>query len=157
LITIQNIIDSINSILVEQYPTCTVYIQKVPEGFKRPSFFIQLITGDSKDCTATLTNENLIFQIVYFAPISDYYIEDELNQISIADIIKKVFKKGYVKVEDRAIKITNFQSTARDEEIYTTLELEYIDDRFDDNDPNNPVNIDNTAPKMNNIIFKSRS
>jgi hypothetical protein len=151
LITTQKIIDTVNQLLVNQYPTFTVYIQKVPEGFERPSFFIQQVTEDSSDFSVSLTNENLILQLVYFAPVSDYYIEDELNQLTVHGMLKIIFNKGFINVEDRAIKIKNNQGFTRDNEAYRTLEFDYIEGRPTDSDITGipPASV----PNMDNIVL----
>lgn len=154
MISAQDIIDSINDIIVELYPTCTVYIQKVPKDFDRPSFFIQLVTGASTDANVSLTDENVIIEVVYFAPVDDFNIEDEINELAVSSTLRNTFKKGYLKVQDRALKITKLSSTPRDSEVYMSLQFEYLDSRYDDNDPDNPTNIENNTPLMNNIILK---
>jgi hypothetical protein len=129
MITIQNIIDEINGLILSKFPASTFYIQNIPEGFERPSFFIELISSGSEDNNISITEEEMSIQIVYFAPVDDYYIADSKNQYLVSDTVKNIFRKGYINVGDRAVKITKTTGGPRDNEVYISINLQYFEDR----------------------------
>jgi hypothetical protein len=129
MINALKIIDEVNRLIVEKYPDCTVYINNMPEGFERPSFFIDLIFDSSSSNNRALTDERVSLQLVYFSPVNGHFLSDATSKLAVHSELKNMFQAGFIKVDDRAIKITSYQSVPRDNEVYGTLDLEYVDDR----------------------------
>ncbi|MBW9158875.1 phage tail terminator family protein [Clostridium tagluense] len=128
------LMDIINSIstLIAKKSEATIYIQNIGEGFDRPSFFISNINNGTDDLNRAVINNNIFIQIVYFAPWDNYENVDAENQYNTYDILMSIFKKGYFKVGDRAVKIAQLTGGPRGAEIYLTLNLNITEQKQDD-------------------------
>lgn len=129
MITIMKIINAVNKMLYQAYPDSDFHIQEIPEGFKRPSFFIDLISDSSKDNNILLTDDKVNIQVVYFAPENEHKIRLKENQLEVYSNIKSLFKKGFVQVEDRAVKIENLEGAPRDNEVYLTIDFSFTEEK----------------------------
>ena len=121
--------DEINRLLVEKYPNFTVYINKIPQDFERPSFAIEFIRNSPEEVNKGIIKEIDYFTITYFAEVDDYYNTDKFNLQNVLVNIQKIFRKGYIKIEDRAIKVKTSNGGSNDDEIYLDLQFEYYEDR----------------------------
>ena len=121
--------DEINRLLVEKYPNFTVYINKIPQDFERPSFAIEFIRNSPEEVNKGIIKEIDYFTITYFAEVDDYYNTDKFNLQNVLVNIQKIFRKGYIKIEDRAIKVKTSSGGSNDDEIYLDLQFEYYESR----------------------------
>jgi hypothetical protein len=128
MITNQKIIDEVNRLLVEIYPNYTVYINQVKDGFERPSFFIEFIIDNSSEINKNTTDESLFLQLTYFAKEDKFGLVDSIEQQEVLIKLKNLFKKGYITVEDRAIRV-NASGITVDGEIGLNLKFSYFEDR----------------------------
>jgi hypothetical protein len=129
VITVQKIIDEVNSLILEKYPENTFYIQDIPEGFERPSFFIEMVNNPSSDANKFTTEEEVSLQITYFAAVDDYYSSDMINKLAVCETVKTIFKKGFIVIGDQTIMITSLNSEPRGNEIFISTTLQYFEDR----------------------------
>ena len=121
--------DEINKLLVKKYPNFTVYINKIPQDFERPSFAIEFIRNSLEEVNKGIIRETDYFTITYFAELDDYYNTDKFNLQNVLLNIQRVFRSGYIKIEDRAIKVKTSNGGSNDDEIYLDLQFEYYEDR----------------------------
>lgn len=131
MITILNIIDAINDLLLTKYPEYTHYIEEIPQGFERPSFYIQAVTDSWQDANRATTIENPSFQVVYFANVDAHNLSSVSERLGVYSAVKNLFKPGYVMTEGKAIKLAEngFKGEIRDNEVFFTLDFEYFEDR----------------------------
>lgn len=132
---LNEVIDSVNAVIVENFPDIEVNVTNQGEGFKRPSFFITSIQNTTEDMNRWIYNNNMLIQIVYFSPLDDYQNVDSINQNDTSDKLKKAFAQGFIKVGDRAAKIKNITGGPRDGEVYLTLDIDLTDERIDTSAP----------------------
>ena len=121
--------DEINRLLVEKYPNFTVYINKIPQDFERPSFAIEFIRNSPEEVNKGIIKEIDYFTITYFAELDDYYNTDKFNLQNVLLNIQRIFRSGYIKIEDRAIKVKTSSGGSNDDEIYLDLQFEYYESR----------------------------
>lgn len=131
--------DEINKILVKRYPTLTVYIDKIPKDFERPSFLIEYVTSSQDSISKDTLKEQLFYTITYFSNVDEYYNVDKMDLHSVLVEVLKVFRIGYIRVEDRAVNIRASSGGSNENEIYIDLQLEYFDDRLEESEEYNKV------------------
>ncbi|MBS6501883.1 MAG: hypothetical protein KH415_09660 [Clostridium sp.] len=124
--------DEINKLLVKKYPSLTVYINKVPKDFERPSFLIEYITSSQDQVNKNTLKEQLFYTITYFSTVDEYYNTDKLELHSVLVEVLKVFRVGYINIEDRAITIKASSGGSNENEIYIDLQLEYFENRIEE-------------------------
>jgi hypothetical protein len=128
MITNQKIIDEVNKLLVQEYPQYPVYINKVPNNFERPSFFIKFIIESSEDVNRSVSAESVYLQLIYFANEDEYGITDSIEQQEGLRKLKTIFSAGYIRVEDRAVKVKATGKTV-DGEIALDMAFSYYEEK----------------------------
>lgn len=68
-----------------------IYTEKVPYGFQRPSFLLELLPWCSMDLTACIREYPISWQVVYFPPRDDAGNEDVENLHDVAIRMDEVF------------------------------------------------------------------
>lgn len=142
--------DQINILLVNRYPSLTVYINREPKDFERPSFLIEYITSNSDSISKDIIKEKLYYTITYFSEVDEYYNTDKLDLHSVLVEVLKIFRCGYIKIEDRSITVKASSGGSNDNEIYIDLELEYLEDRAEED-----IDIDNIGEINNKLNLRS--
>ena len=120
-------LNAIRSLLKTKFLTITrTYINTVPSGFKRPSFFVQFVTATEEHLCKRMYLSKTTWQIVYFAPDeSSGTTPDPLNQFSVADTLKTALMDAMSIVGDGVIySIVSCEGGPRDNEVYITVKLE---------------------------------
>jgi hypothetical protein len=118
----QTIIDAISDLLVAQYPTFPMNITNQPEGFDRPSFFIEFIQETQTDVNYSVHSGTVSIQITYFAPIDEYYNDDTENQLSVYETVLGLFPRS-LPVGDRYYYINTIVGNMKDHEVFFTINL----------------------------------
>lgn len=142
---INDLINSINVILVQKFPNTKVYLSQSEKEVTRPSFFIRYITSKQKDLNRNSYLDNITMKIIYFAPLDEFMNTDLVSQNEILDAMREIFSSGYIKVLDRAVKIKKLRGRSKNTEIHLKLKIDFIQDK-----------IFNTSesPKAETINFK---
>jgi hypothetical protein len=142
---INELINSINGMLVEKFPDTKVYVSKLEKDLIRPSFFIRYITSKQKDLNRNGYTNNITMKIIYYPPLDEFMNADLMAQNEIWDTMREIFSSGYIKVLDRAVKIKKSRGRAKNTEIHLKLKLDFTQDRTF----NTPQ-----SPKANSINLK---
>lgn len=93
MLGISKVIVAIKKKLNKAFPKIEVQMQDIEEGFKRPSFFIELANIKSKDFMKNFKDNSLTVRIIYFPshPHKNQFellkMMDELDKIFIEDNI----------------------------------------------------------------------
>lgn len=131
MITNQKIIDEVNMLIVKKYPNNPVYIDKVPDGFVRPSFFIEFVIDNSETVNKNTTLETLFLNVIYFGTEDEYGITNTIEKQEVLKILKSIFRQGFIKVDERAISV-KARSKVVDDEIALEITFEYYEQRADE-------------------------
>jgi hypothetical protein len=130
MINNQMIIDEVNRLIVEKYPNTPVYIDKVPDGFARPSFFIEFVIDNSDTVNKNTTFENLFLNVIYFGTEDEYGITNSIEKQEVLNELKAIFRQGFVEVDERAISV-KVRSKVVDDEVALEMTFEYYEQRTD--------------------------
>ena len=126
---------SINKLLVEAFPNFVVYVQDCPKDFKRPSFLIEFVRLSQIDVCRQSVEKTIYLTITCFNEKDKYGRSDMEKLADIQDTVLQLFLKGYVMVEDRAIKVkSSAGGMDTDMAAYIYLQFEYFDNRTDEED-----------------------
>lgn len=127
---INEIINSINGMLIEKFPNTKVYTSKLEKDFARPSFFIHYITSRQIDLNRNSYLNIMTVKIIYYPPLDEFMNVDLIGQNQVWDVMRETFSSGYIKVLDRAVKIRRLRGRAKNTEIHLKLKLEFTEDRI---------------------------
>jgi len=137
MVKINDVIDEINRLIIEKYPTFTAYIDDVPKNFERPSVLIEFVSGNSKRANYKTVNQVFYFTITYFSNLNNYHDADnhDADNLGLNDVlcgILEIFRTGIIGAGDRSINIKATTGGRNDNEIYIDLQTDFYDDVFDD-------------------------
>lgn len=138
------ILNSICKVLADKYKGVPVYIEEVPEGFARPSFFVSLTTEGSALKNKKVVEDTPLYQIVYFGRQNAatqvkaerlYEIRSELKALFLLPGAMKVITDTK-KEKQRYAKVTSFNAEVRHSEdsLYARLGLSFTEDTVPDPD-----------------------
>ncbi|WP_459480245.1 phage tail terminator family protein [Clostridium saccharoperbutylacetonicum] len=127
---INELVNSINNMLVENFPSTKVYLSKTEKDFIRPSFFIRYITSRQKDLNRNSYLNVITIKIIYFSPLDELMNVDLVSQNEVFDRMREIFSSGYIKVLDRAAKIRKLRGRVKNTELHLKLKIDFTQDRI---------------------------
>lgn len=127
---INELVNSINNMLVENFPSTKVYLSKTEKDFIRPSFFIRYITSRQKDLNRNSYLNVITIKIIYFPPLDELMNVDLVSQNEVFDRMREIFSSGYIKVLDRAAKIRKLRGRVKNTELHLKLKIDFTQDRI---------------------------
>ena len=101
--------------LLELYPTHTIYVDDVPQKFKKPSFLINLIDQDYDKRMNVKFNSLLSFDVAYFSNLSE--VKEDCQEVQL-----KLFRAMDLIGSYRAL---NKQATITDNVLHFTFNINY--------------------------------
>lgn len=133
MIKVKDIMTAINKKLAETFPYA-VYVQRQPKDFVRPSFLIEHIRTSQKDVNRSTTAKTAYFTITCFTPLNKHFDVNMEELLELQETVMQLFAVGFLRVNDRAIKVQSSSGGIDDDRAYVDLQFEYFDDRNDDVD-----------------------
>lgn len=127
-------LDAIRSMLKTTFPVVDrIYISTVPDGFKRPSFFVQSVSDKDTHLNKKMFNSRLTWQIVYFASKNNVDVPNVLDQFTVSDILKNtIMEKMELTAPDGTVfNVIECEGGPRDAEVYITVKLDVDMSRTD--------------------------
>ena len=88
MLGISKVIVAIKKKLNKVFPKIEVQMQDIEEGFKRPSFFIELANIKSKDFMKNFKDNSLTVRIIYFP---SHPHKNQLELLKMMDELDKIF------------------------------------------------------------------
>ena len=120
-----NILDAICETIAKEYPKCPIYIDNLPQGFIRPSFYIELVNSRDTDWNFTAQNRQMTFQIMYFGKKDDFNNVSTLEIYPVWNVLERIFYRTLRVDKEDYKKITSTEFLIRDDILYMTLRLEF--------------------------------
>lgn len=119
--------EAILGFLVKTFPEVDdIYIDSTPEGFRRPCFYVGLITTSSDHLSCVMHKSRATWQIVYFAPVNKAQNPDALDQDEVAERTKiGMLQAGNLfGPSGTAYTVLDCTGGPRDSEVYINVRLE---------------------------------
>lgn len=120
-------LDAIRALLTSTFPEVTkIYLNSVPAGFKRPSFFLQLVNSRTQHLNRALYQVTATWQVVYFAPQDQAGEPDVFDQLEATERLKTVLAEGLslTAPDGTVFDVLDVDGGPRDSEVYLTVRLE---------------------------------
>ena len=125
-----DIMAAINQLIVTAFPDHTVYIQKCPEDFDRPSFLLEYIKISQRDVSMASVEKTVHFTITCFVE-SGNHDEPEMDRLAnLQDNVLCLFQ-GYLEVKDRALNVKSIGGGIDANRAYIEIQFGFFDDRTD--------------------------
>jgi len=130
---LKNIILAVNELIEREFPTVEIQSNDVKEGFKRPSFFVEL-DGVSKDTRLYSYERELTVRIYYFPKSRHEY---SLETLDIQEKLEEIFGLT-LPIEGRPIIIDGTSTSIVDGVVQFDIDLSFSV-RRDVIDPGEPM------------------
>lgn len=124
--------DAIRQLLNTTFPDVDrVYVNSVPAGFKRPSFFIGLISESKSHINKAMYQTRITWQIIYFAPDDGADNPNVFDQLTVTEKLKTALMEGMdiTGPSGTVYNILDCSGGSRDAEVYINVRLEAIQRR----------------------------
>lgn len=142
------IVESICKHISERFDDTNIYINDVPQGFSRPSFYVGLVDFVDQDLSLGTMNRRATFEIVYFAPLNSRGLTDKFKQHAVYMNMASIFSEHSLAVKDRYIKITSKNGNLTDTEAHLSVNLDYTVDN------DSIINVDELCELMRDLQIK---
>ncbi len=120
-----NILNAICETIASKFNKNPIYIDNLPQGFIRPSFYIELVNSKDTDWNSASQNRQMTFQIMYFGKKDNFNNVSTIELYSVWSILEKLFYRALKVNKDDYKKITSTELFIRDDVLYMTLRLEF--------------------------------
>ena len=120
-----NVLTSLCDHIKAQFPDYPIYIMQVPQGFKRPSFYVNLVGFSDRDLCRKGLRRQAVFEVIHFAQQDAKGVVNPLTQFAAYEQLMRIFQQQALPVKDRFLKITRVDGSTRDSEVYLTISFEY--------------------------------
>ncbi|MEA5136471.1 MAG: hypothetical protein VB035_10095 [Candidatus Fimivivens sp.] len=105
MLTKTKVIKAVNTLLVQPYPNYTVYLNREPSNFERPSFLIMAPRYTPRTANLAVLKETVYITITCFAEVDGHGSSDSDRLSALQEGVLALFRSGYIVVEDRAVKV----------------------------------------------------
>lgn len=148
MLTVQQIMQGINIILVQLYPDRTVYVDVLPEKFKRPSFFLRPAGRKITSRTAAVVEVEQMVTVQCIDEVGDRYETETARLYGVTDTLTAAFlQRGALACGDRHLTADRVDVSRALDVADVTITVTYEDDR-----PAAPV----TQPLMEDVTFGAK-
>jgi len=122
------ILDAINLLLVERWPTRTVYVDVCPIDFERPSFWLAVEKHDLTDANRFLIRNDLQLRLTLFDELDDHYEASWYRLSQETDIVTDLLCR-VLEVGERHLKL-QLKVLPRDpDRAYVQINTSWMDNR----------------------------
>lgn len=129
MIATGDIRDAVNRLLVTQLHAQTVYINRCPKNFKRPSYWLETVRRETTDVNYTTIKVVVYFSITCFISLNGYGNSDSKELTNMQDTVAALFQGGRLAVKDRLLKVSANTAGYENDRSYVNLQFEFFDDR----------------------------
>ena len=134
MVSIKEILDSVEGLMRERFPTYTAYRNLVRQGFARPSFLVAAGKQTMADATARTVERSCEVRVTLFAPVDDYH-DSQMDTLAAAlASAMELFSCRAIAVGDRYLDVGDVAGEIGYDYAECTVPLSWQDDR-DLNEP----------------------
>lgn len=122
-----DILNAICETIASKFKDSPIYIDTMPQNFKRPSFYIELVNSKDTDLNAEAQRREMTFQIIYFGRKDNFDNVSTLDQYAAWSILEKIFYRTLEvnKETNDYKKIVSNELFIKDDLLYMTLRLDF--------------------------------
>lgn len=130
MLTVQEIADGVNAILVRLYPDRTVYIDALPEKFERPSFFIRPDGRMIQSLTVDTVQVEQLITVQCIDTVDDHYDARTARLYEVTDTLTAaLLQRGAIVCGDRRFTAARVDVVRALDVADVTVTINYADDR----------------------------
>lgn len=122
-----DVLNAICSNIATRFKNSPIYIDTMPQDFKRPSFYIELVNSKDTDLNSEAQRREMTFQIIYFGRKDNFNNVSTLDQYATWSVLEKIFYRVLEVDKDKRDykKIVSNELFIKDDLLYMTLRLDF--------------------------------
>lgn len=120
-----DILNAICETIAMKFTKNPIYIDTLPQGFVRPSFYIELVNSKDVDYNTVAQNRQMTFQIMYFGKKDSFNNVSTTELYAVWSILEGILYRTLRVNEYDYKKITSTELFIRDDILYLTLRLDF--------------------------------
>ena len=130
MLSVQQIMEGVNAILVRLYPDRTVYVDVMPEQFERPSFFLRPAGRKITSRTAGVVEVEQMVTVECIDEVGDHYETETARLYGVTDTLTAAFlQRGALHCGDRHLTADRVDVSRSLDVADVTITVIYEDDR----------------------------
>lgn len=129
MLRINAILDAVEALTAEQFPTLKHYRNLVRKNFERPSFLVEVARQTMEDATRRTVERTAQVKVTFFEAVDDYHdsqIEVLSDRLTMA---LALFSVGAIQAGDRFLDLSNVSGEVYNDYAELTFLLSWQDDR----------------------------
>ena len=123
------ITEAVKGVVEERYPGNTVYMERVPVDFARPSFLVELGPVEMLDASCGCLEVKATVVVTAFVEADDYYNSHVPDLMTRMGAVQELFAVDGLQVEDRFLHVTANKGNCQFDYAETSITFQYQDDR----------------------------
>lgn len=123
------ITEAVKGLVEERYPENTVYMERVPVDFARPSFLVELGPVEMLDASCGCLEVKATVVVTAFVEADDYYNSHVPDLMTRMGAVQELFAVDGLQVEDRFLHVTANKGNCQFDYAETSITFQYQDDR----------------------------
>ena len=123
------ITEAVKGLVEERYPGNTVYLERVPVDFARPSFLVELGPVEMLDAACGCLEVKATVVVTAFVEADDYYNSHVPDLMTRMGAVQELFAVDGLQVEDRFLHVTANKGNCQFDYAETSITFQYQDDR----------------------------
>jgi len=140
MLEVMDVMTAINKLLVAEYPDDVVYLDTCPQGFERPGFLIEKDTEFIQRRSYRAVEVTEYYTITCYDQVDERHSSPAERVLARQRAVLNLFRKGYLRVENRALKVFAGSGGRDGNEAYVDVQLTYFDETA-------PPEADRTLPE----------
>lgn len=125
----KEILDAVESLVQERFPTLKAYRNLVRKNFDRPSFLVACRKPAMEDATSRTVDRTVQVAITLFASVDDYHDSQMDDLADLLDNAMELFSCGAIGVKDRYLDVGSVTGEVGYDYAELVVPLSWQDDR----------------------------
>lgn len=125
----KEILDAVESLMQERFPTLKAYRNLVRKNFDRPSFLVACRKPAMEDATSRTVDRTVQVAITLFASVDDYHDSQMDDLADLLDNAMELFSCGAIGVKDRYLDVGSVTGEVGYDYAELVVPLSWQDDR----------------------------
>lgn len=125
----KEIMDAVEDLVQERFPTMKAYRNLVRKNFDRPSFLVACRKPSMEDATARTVDRTVQVAVTLFVQVDDYH-DSQMNELAdLMDNAMELFSCGAIGVKDRYLDVGSVTGEVGYDYAELVVPLSWQDDR----------------------------
>lgn len=142
MITADQVLEEIRSLLAEKLNAQTVYADVCPKDFARPGYWVETVKEETDPVNFCTVRKRMYFSVTCFLPADTGESGGSASPTQMQTEVTALFRSGFLRLGSRALKVSAEANGHESDRSFVSLRFEFFDDLTD---------AEETAPLMGDV------